>query len=366
MHLIGDSSKGKTTALQAAASVWGGPGFVRTWRATANGIEASAAALNDTLLVLDEISECDPREIGSVIYALANGTGKQRAARTGGTRAVARWRIVALSSGERTLDAHMSEGGRRAKAGQEARLLDIPATSRAHGAFDFLHDHADGRAFSDALKQATTAHYGHAGPAFVGRLLEDARDLPTLLAEYAAHPAFTATDGLEMRAAGMFALCGLAGELATEYGLTGWTEGAAITAAAEMFGIWRDRRGSGATETRHILDGVRDFILAHGDSRFSELDLIGDDAPADAIRGRAGWWRTEATGRVYLFTPAALKEAAPGYDTRRIADALDAAGWLVDRDTDRPTRRTKKVKIPGGSTARLYAIRPKGDDDGRS
>jgi len=355
---MGGSSKGKTTILQAAGSVWGAPGFVRTWRATANGIEASAAALNDTLLVLDEISECDPREIGTVIYSLSNGVGKQRAARTGGTRATARWRIMALSSGERTLDAHMSEGGRRAKAGQEARLLNVPATDRAHGAFDELHGHQDGRAFADALKQSCGAHYGYAGPAFLERLLEDERDLPALLHEHVQDEGFAASDPLEMRAAGVFALCGLAGELATEYGITGWSEGAAVLAAAEMFHAWRDFRGSGQTESRHINEGVRDFVLAHGDSRFSALESAHSE---DNVRNRAGWWRDDMEGRIYLFTSAALQEAAPGYDIRQILDALDAAGWIMDRDTD---ARSKNVKIPGtGSTQRLYVVRPSEEAD---
>lgn len=45
-HLAGGSSTGKSTALEAAASVWGPPtkaGAVRTWRATANGLEGVAA-----------------------------------------------------------------------------------------------------------------------------------------------------------------------------------------------------------------------------------------------------------------------------------------------------------------------------------
>jgi putative DNA primase/helicase len=363
VHLLGDSSRGKTTALQAAASVWGGPGFVRTWRATANGIEATAAALNDTLLPLDEISECDPREIGSVVYSLANGTGKQRAARTGGTRAVARWRIVALSSGERTLDAHMSEAGKRAKAGQEARLLDVPATDRTHGAFDELHGYADGRAFADALKQATATHYGHAGPAFVGRILQDGRDLPALLAQCIEHPAFTAADGLELRAAGVFALCGFAGELATEYGLTGWASGSAARAAAELFQAWRDLRGGGHTESRQILDGVRAFLLAHGDSRFSALPR-GTEAEGtdEAVRDRAGWWRDDDDGRAYFLTSGALRQAVPGYDIKRILDALDAAGWIIERDSD---KRSKRVRIKGNPQS-LYAIRPTEEsDDGR-
>src|SRR5690606_40758644 len=116
-------------------SVWGGPDFIRTWRATSNGLEGIAAALSDTALVLDEIGEADGREIGATVYALGNGTGKARASRNGTARRPYRWRIAILSSGERSLAAHMSEAGHRPKAGQSVRLLDIPAKrqiGRAH------------------------------------------------------------------------------------------------------------------------------------------------------------------------------------------------------------------------------------------
>src|SRR5699024_4407035 len=66
IHFVGDSSIGKSTALYAAASVWASHEFVRTWRATANGLEGAASALNDTALILDEISEADAREIGAI------------------------------------------------------------------------------------------------------------------------------------------------------------------------------------------------------------------------------------------------------------------------------------------------------------
>ena len=36
-HLHGDSSKGKTTILRVAASVWGEPKYLKTWRTTSNG-----------------------------------------------------------------------------------------------------------------------------------------------------------------------------------------------------------------------------------------------------------------------------------------------------------------------------------------
>jgi putative DNA primase/helicase len=349
-HLFNDSSTGKSTALACGASVWGGPGFVRTWRATANGLEGIAAALNDTALVLDEISEADPRELGAVIYAIGNGTGKSRASRTGGARAVRRWRVMLLSSGERTLVATMTEGGKRTKAGQEARLMDIPC-ARRFGLFDELHDLPNGRALSDTLRTAAAAHHGQAGPAFVERLVSDPGDVGEALAAIQARPEFAAETSLEGRAAGAFALAALAGELATDYGITGWPQGEALTAAAIAYQAWKAHRGKGHTETRQILEAVGDFVSRHGDARFSHVQS-GD---THMIRDRAGWYRDAEETRVYLFTPAGLKEAAAGFDFRRVLDALDAEGWIVERDED---RRSKKVKVQGQSKS-LYAVTPR-------
>ena len=117
-HFTGDSSTGKTTLLMAACSVWGGESYKRSWRATANGLEGVAAMFNDGFLALDEISECDPNEIGAIIYSLGNGQGKQRANRIGNARSVARWRCMLISTGERTIETSMREGRRRIKAGQ--------------------------------------------------------------------------------------------------------------------------------------------------------------------------------------------------------------------------------------------------------
>lgn len=354
-HYVGDSSQGKSTALQVAASVWGPPAFVGTWRATSNGLEGAAAGQNDTLLILDELSECDPREAGAIVYLLGNGTGKQRAARTGVARETARWRAMCLSSGERTLGAHMAEGGKEPNAGQEARLLDIPATARRFGLFDDLHGRQDGRTFADELKRSTATNFGHAGPAFVERLIGDTRDLPGFYAQTRDMPNFRTGDGLESRAAGWFALMAMAGELATEYGITGWEQGDAAAAAVEGFNLWRDYRGEGQTESRRILDGVARFLHAFGDSRFTALT---DDAPQKAA-SRAGWFRDEEGGRVYLFNPPALQEAARGFDRRRIVTALTDAGWIVEHDEGRKTRKTY---IPArNDSLNLYAIRPRGE-----
>ena len=55
VHIFGDSSSGKTSITEAAASCWGhGHNYMQTWNLTANGIETVCVEHTDTLLALDE------------------------------------------------------------------------------------------------------------------------------------------------------------------------------------------------------------------------------------------------------------------------------------------------------------------------
>jgi len=352
VHFVGDSSTGKTTAIEAACSIWGGPNYRRSWRATANGMEGAAALFNDCLLALDEISECDPKEVGAIVYALGNGRGKQRASRTGTARGVVRWRCFVLSSGERTIGTTMAEGGHRAKAGQSVRLLDIPA-ARAYGAWDTLHDAPSAAAFSDAIKRTAAAHHGLVGRGFLEKLTHDGRDFCAMLEEVKALPLFAAEggEGQDKRAAGRFALIGLSGELATEYGLTGWQEGEAINAAALAFNLWRSMRGKGNDERRQIAERLAGFIERHGDGRFSDADATGEAQ----IRERAGWWRDTHEGREYLLTAEAMREALKGFDMTRALDVLQELGALPKPGSD--GKRARFIRI-GGRGMKLYPINP--------
>jgi putative DNA primase/helicase len=293
IHLIGDSSTGKTTAIEAACSVWGGPNFKRSWRTTGNGLEGAAALFNDSLLALDEISECDPRQVGEVVYMLGNGRGKQRAGRSGSARAVARWRSSVLSTGERSIATTMTEGGHRVKAGQSVRLLDVPA-QRTFGAWDNLHQFDTGTAFSDALKIEAATHYGHAGRAFLEKLTRDHDvSFSDALDTIKAKPEFQAPggEGQAKRAAGRFAVLALAGELATGYGITGWTEGNAIKAAGVGFAAWLSLRGGmgqGNSERGQITERITSFIERHGDSRFRTPTTPTNSASCWCVTGPGG------------------------------------------------------------------------------
>jgi putative DNA primase/helicase len=145
LHFTGDSF-----ILYAASSVWGGKGARGSWHGTSNGMEGAVALSNDTMLALDEISECDPKKVGAIVYAAANGSGKQRAGRTGAVRAVTKWHTFIISTGERSIATAMNEGGYRAKAGQQVRILDIPA-ARRFACFDELHGHKSGASLSESV-----------------------------------------------------------------------------------------------------------------------------------------------------------------------------------------------------------------------
>lgn len=379
-HILGDSSSGKSIGLLAGASVWGKPrDFLRTWNATSTGLEGVATLRNDTLLVLDEIGEAKPQDVGSIIYALGNGTGRQRGKVSGLPRPVQKWRVIVLSSGELTMGKHMESAGIRSKAGQELRLLDIPAY-RLYGAFDDLHGlglpHDDseesrkgaGRTFADTLKRSVSRHYGHLGPAFVallvgrnrgpdGEPLDDAgreqaaADLEAVYAEI--RQAFPVGTGQEARAVGRFAIAALAGEMAIQAGLLPWPPGTARDTMLALFNDWVNFRGRGQSEDAKILRAVLGFIDRNG-SRFANVD--GSDTTA--VHERAGWYRAHGDGRLYLFTPQALIEAAPGFDSKRVLACLDNAGAIAERDNDRDGRLTKRQRIKGEGTVRVYVVNP--------
>lgn len=362
LHFVGDSSTGKTSAVDAACSVWGGENFRRGWRATSNGMEGVAALFNDCLLALDEISECDPREVGAIVYMLGNGTGKQRAGRSGKARNVARWACSVLSSGEKTIETVMASGGHKINAGQSVRLLDVSA-QRTHGAWDKLHHHKSGAALSGAMRTAVKRHHGTAGREFLERLTRDNGDMVETLLAMKALPELTpgTAEGQHVRAAERFAILALAGELATDYGVTGWPQGEAIRAAAVGLASWLKTRGDRpkgtTTERAQVLEAVQAFIQRHGDSRFSDADGI---EARNTIRERAGWWKDDVThGRRYWFHATGMKDALSGYDFRRAVGELVEAGAVeVPPQKEGSQARTQFSHRACGQRVRVYVVDP--------
>ena len=289
----------KQRCLQVAASVWGcgnSPGYVRAWRATANGLEGAAASATDTVLVLDEFGQVDGREAGAVLYSLSNGGGKVRAARDGAMREPKSWRVMVLSTGEITVATKLSEDrGSKARAGQLVRMLDIPA-DRGFGVFDHAGPDEDAAKLAKAFKQAAISAYGVAGPEFVRRLINEqvtGEDVRGHVGDFVSACLPAGADGQVDRAAQRLGLIAAAGELATLLGVTPWREGEVTAAAAWALEQWIGQRGgTEPAEARQAVEQVRRFIEAHGEYRFEPLD----DVDARALPNRAGWRKGEGPG----------------------------------------------------------------------
>ncbi|HEN8712348.1 TPA: DUF927 domain-containing protein [Pseudomonas putida] len=359
VHLVGDSSSGKSLAQLIGSSVWGDPGiFAASWDMTKGGLEIEASSRNDTMLPLDEIKRADPKRVQEMAYSLANGQGKGTMTRDREARGKLSWRLLALSSGERSLSEHAAISGNAAHAGAELRMVDVNAGTRTYRAFDELHG-LEGADFHRQLTVAVGANHGHIGPAFVEKLLAS-DDRPGLLEDFAGIRAQFVEDNAQAgRVADRFAVIALAGEMAIAYDLLPWTPGTALSDCQLLYGEWLSRVGGGNAEDRQILAGILDFIDKHGSSRFSDVE---DQSPDTKVFNRAGYWEVVGAKRLYLFNKSALTEAAHGHGLARVVKALEGAGALAKHDTDRDSRRTKKYRLPAGGSARLYVIDPEAMD----
>lgn len=373
-HFRGGSSLGKSTALYAAGSVWGGgpmKGWMRSWRTTDNALEAVAAAHCDLPLLLDEMGEASPETVAACAYALANGAGKGRAARDGSARRVAEWRCLFLSTGEEGLADRLAEargGPKRVRAGQEVRVLDIPAEAGPLGMFECLHGLPSAGALADAIKARAARFYGTAGRAWLAVLAEQpeamAQAAREVIAAFEAHHVSAGATGQVRRAAARFALAAAAGELATGAGLLPWPPGEAERAAAACFAAWRGNRaaGDGAAEDAAAVAAVAAFIGAHGESRFQTVgEWRPSEGAAEAVEpetrvvvNRAGWRKRAGEGWRYCILPETWRrEVVAGMDPVLAAKAVQAAGHL---DTERKGRLTRNERVGATNPARVYVV----------
>lgn len=384
----GDSSGGKTTALKVAASVFGPPGYMQRWRTTDNALEATAVQHSDSLLILDEFGQLDPKVAGECAYMLANEQEKGRATRGGLAKRRRTWRLLFLSSGELGLADHMRQAGKEIRAGQEVRFVDIPLDAGAGmGGLECLHSFDTPQALAEGVTQRAAQHYGTAGRAWVEWLSERFDALPaelgadierakaSMVPEAAAQQVF--------RVGNRFAVVAVAGELATQAGITGWPVGAATAAVRSCFNAWLGARGHMDNgEEATMLRQVKAWLEKNGDALFTwshrALDdhrgntpyragfkrLVDEngkplkfDAAADYIERRSALESSErqAASIEYMLLPEAFRqEVAKGFDAGAVASLLKRRGHLIHEKD----RTTSKQRLPGIGLAPIYHIKP--------
>ena len=339
-HFRGLSSKGKTTALQVAASVCGkvatSPGedsYLLNWKSTANSFEEVAQAHNDCVMVIDELGQADAKTVGDICYMLANGQGKARMG-----HAKRSWRVAFITSGEISLAEHMAKAGVETMIGQEVRLLEIATDCTDQGLFENIHSSKTPAEFSNRIKAATANHFGVPFQKFLGRLTSNTEAIESSCRAYmdsflkAVMPQPVA--GVVPRAALRFALVAAAGEIATELKLTGWKKGEAFKAARKCFASWMEHRKT-FDPVAMAVDRVQRFI-SENNSRF---EVVGGGVHLNGSK-----FGYQKKGK-FLILPDVFRDfVCVGTNPDGVADALERAGYL---NTSGPNRKKKQERIDG-------------------
>lgn len=361
VHLAGDSSRGKSTMLRIAASVFGDPRddeWVTSWNATAVGHEVRAAFLCDLPLAIDEAGVVDARDREKAVYMLVNGVGRTRGAKEGGLRDTHSWRTVVLSTGERLLAEESS-----AATGAQVRIIQLQVDG--FGELD-----AGG---VDALGRAVAEHYGHVGREWIAAMLEVAPDAwdahrSALKARAREYQALAAGSTLRARQAGFWALLAHVEDAAHQTLGLGREGGATMRELLERPGDMQQEVRSAADRA---LDAVRDWIITHPTS-FPKIVMSssGSKVPKgeSSVREVHGY----IDGDELLLIPGALRSFL---SERGISDSVvlrewRARGWLkVGENSESGERFTMQVRI-GGKKPRLLIVSGEavgldvsGDDD---
>jgi putative DNA primase/helicase len=358
-HFVGSSSIGKTTTLKVAASVFGSREYIKSWRTTDNGLEGISAKHNDCLLILDEMGQVDSAKIGEIAYMLAGGSGKTRSDIYGDPRDVRRWKLLLLSTGEIDLATHMSVSKKTTHAGQEVRLINIPAKPdiNSHGIFENIHGFNNGAAFVEHLSEASNKYYGTSIVEFIKHIIKNyeevrerfRKELPAIKSVFLPKE----SEEQDERVFKLFAFIGFAGELAIEYQITGWDRREALRAAIACFTAWiEEKDGAGNQEKRVILDQVKLFFELYSNSRF--LDIYEDKIkPINA----AGYKQTTSNDETiyYVFPKVFKHEVCKGFNYKAAANVLKQVGWIIP-DASGTAYTQKRIQ---NKTYSIYAFSQK-------
>jgi uncharacterized protein (DUF927 family) len=222
--------------------------------------------------------------------------------------------------------------------------------------------------------------YGAVGREYLRHLVRDRASSPALdegltigMREFVAKSASDNPGSQVERVARRFALVAVAGELATEYGLTGWEKGEATRAASGCFLAWVNVFGLGSREEWKLLEQVRSFFQLHGSSRFENLD--GD--PGQRIINRCGFYRVvdaeakigadgkavtddrgdtvikrEILREFLVFREVLLNEVCTGFERDFATHVLKEHGYLVP-----DSKNTQSRHLPGMGQQRIFVIR---------
>lgn len=165
VHIVGNSTTGKSTALKLAISCFGYPGcneesLYGTYNGTNNALIKKLGGLRGVPYALDEISMSDSNNFTKFIYSLANGADKERLNKDSELMKKESWLTTILSNGEKSIIRSSSKN-----AGVQVRVIE---------AENFTWTKSSKHA--ESINRVILNNYGHFGIKFAEYLLEQNKE----------------------------------------------------------------------------------------------------------------------------------------------------------------------------------------------
>lgn len=160
IHLVGNSSIGKTTALQLAVSTFGSPqispkSLILTYNSTQNSLIKKLSGNRGIPMAIDEASMVPNRDWTDYLYIVTSGEDKERLTKELKLVERSSFRTVVLSSGEYSIVSKAANN-----IGIHGRVLEFSG-------IQWTKDSAN----SNSIKAICNTNYGHIGPKFVLQLM---------------------------------------------------------------------------------------------------------------------------------------------------------------------------------------------------
>ena len=336
-HIYGTSTDGKSTITKAACSVWGKPKDVsKSWRTTDNALENDAELRNDNFLNLDELRQAVPKAVSDIVYMLTGAQGKARGSRSGKNRETKQFNLMYLSTGEIALEDHLRRGNLELDAGLLLRFAHIPSDAgKGYGVFEQINYGNSSSDLGNRINELSAKHYGHAGIKWLEYLTADKENImlkaQTMLEDFTTQ--YATKNSQAVRVLRRFALVAVAGELATQAGITGWQQGRCLEAVGQCFNAWLSTLGNGENiEETKVLEHIKTFFEAHGTSRFEDLTVIrqaNGEVLRQRIQNRVGYY--DSVNKVYLVSSDMFKkEMCIGMNEANVKKVLIKHGWIKE------------------------------------
>lgn len=351
-NFVRPSVVGRAVLLSAALGCGTDPEALAPWSVTRTGLYRNSLAAQDGFLAFESFPlDPEPSQIKALL-ALADDAGSGKFVSSRDPDGGLRFRRVILSTSEEPLLQTLGRLRKRIPAALRARVVDIRLPDRTDFYAD-LHGSRDTATFERRLKSGVGRQYGYLLPAWLDRVTARRSEIEARL----EHELPTRTAGIEVmleefgwdasfpsyQIARQFALVGIAGEIATGYGLLPWRRGAAQEAAQDM----ARRVCTGSPETVGSMSRTERFIAYIAQNRH-RIVLMHPGQPAEADPGTFGW---QDERYIYIDT----RSLRDGVDDREVVAELVARQLLVPGNEARSRQyKVTKARFKDRQDRRVY------------